>query len=451
MAAEEGESPYPLHECVFRGDVAALSALIRRAAEDKPRTLAAQDVHGNTALHLAVMLGRRELVHLLLAHGAPVKVKNKLGWSPLSEAISYGDRQTISLLLRKLKQQAKEKLKSRKPEMVESLRKLGDFVVDLKWDFTSWIPLVSRMLPSDICKISKRGACIRLDTTLVDFTEMHWERGDITFLYCGDAKASGMSLFVMDNELKVYQRVRTEETEMEFEDEVDLLMSGDIISAQVSTKPISFNKAKAGWIFREDREEMVGNYRATFYNVNGINLETRKRREHLSDADLQKNKQLLESFTKGNMEHGDDVFAHKESLPPPASANVTWPEYTACPPGEHPILGRKPVFKESSKAFKATVAMSEEFPLSIAMLLNVLEIIAPQFKHFQKLRDFVEMKLPPGFPVKLDIPVLPTVSARVTFQDFGWRNGADAGGTLEDSLFTVPPDFKEDPGRFPDL
>lgn len=44
------------------------------------------------------------------------------------------------------------------------------------------------------------------------------------------------------------------------------------------------------------------------------------------------------------------------------------------------------------------------------------QIIAPQFKHFQKLRDFVELKLPPGFPVKLDIPVLPTVSARVTFQ-----------------------------------
>ena len=61
------------------------------------------------------------------------------------------------------------------------------------------------------------------------------------------------------------------------------------------------------------------------------------------------------------------------------------------------------------------------------------------------------MKLPPGFPVKLDIPVLPTVSARVTFQDFGWRNGASGGGTLDDSLFAVPPDFKEDPGRFPDL
>ena len=44
MAEEEGaESPYPLHECVFRGDVATLSALIRRAGgEDKPRNLAAQ-------------------------------------------------------------------------------------------------------------------------------------------------------------------------------------------------------------------------------------------------------------------------------------------------------------------------------------------------------------------------------------------------------------------------
>ena len=35
------------------------------------------------------------------------------------------------------------------------------------------------------------------------------------------------------------------------------------------------------------------------------------------------------------------------------------------------------------------------------------------------------MKLPPGFPVKVDIPVLPTVSARVTFHDFSWKNVED--------------------------
>lgn len=40
-----------------------------------------------------------ECVHLLLAHGAPVKVKNLAGWSPLAEAISYGDRQTSKHVL----------------------------------------------------------------------------------------------------------------------------------------------------------------------------------------------------------------------------------------------------------------------------------------------------------------------------------------------------------------
>lgn len=39
-----------------------------------------------------------ECAHLLLAHNAPVKVKNAQGWSPLAEAISYGDRQMSKCL-----------------------------------------------------------------------------------------------------------------------------------------------------------------------------------------------------------------------------------------------------------------------------------------------------------------------------------------------------------------
>lgn len=66
---------------------------------------------------------------------------------------------------------------------------------------------------------------------------------------------------------------------------------------------------------------MVGNYHATFYSINGISLETRKRREHLSTEDLQKNKALLENFAKGNLEqqqNGEGTeLPRKESLPPP--------------------------------------------------------------------------------------------------------------------------------------
>lgn len=506
------QEEYPVHKCVFEGDVRRLSALIR-AGHD----LGKVDPHGNTALHIAVMLGKTECVHLLCAHGAPVKVKNRQGWSPIAEAISYGNRQTIASLLRKLKQQSRDKMKSRKPEMIASLKNLGDFVVDLKWDFTSWLPLVSRILPSDICKISKKGASIRLDTTLVDFSEMRWERGDITFLYRGDADTPEESLFVLDNDLKVYQKVRYEESETEFDDEVDLLMSSDIVSAQISTKPITFTKIQSGWFFKEDRQELVGNYNASFYSINGMVLETRKRREHLSKDDVQKNKALLENFATGNTSYLEDQqndklaeTARKDSLNRPPSRDISWGEYLNSDPGEPPLLGREPKCKESKKTFRATVAMSEEFPLTVNMLLSVLEIIAPQFKHFQKLRDFVEIKLPPGFPVKVDIPVLPTVSARVTFHDFAWKNtktnprsaamqngtatngnkgengwseheddeveedsarkkrrslkgpdddeadaaeaeAAEDNDELTDDLFDIPKDYVEDNNRFPDL
>lgn len=45
---------------------------------------------------------------------------------------------------------------------------------------------------------------------------------------------------------------------MEIEDEVDILMSSDILAAQMSTKSITFTRAQSGWIFREDRKVIYG-------------------------------------------------------------------------------------------------------------------------------------------------------------------------------------------------
>lgn len=40
-----------------------------------------------------------DCIQLLLAHGAPVRVKNIQGWTPLAESISYGSRQTSMICL----------------------------------------------------------------------------------------------------------------------------------------------------------------------------------------------------------------------------------------------------------------------------------------------------------------------------------------------------------------
>ncbi|XP_069934382.1 ankyrin repeat domain-containing protein 13C isoform X7 [Oryctolagus cuniculus] len=385
VVADGGACPahYPVHECVFKGDVRRLSSLIRT------HNIGQKDNHGNTPLHLAVMLGNKECAHLLLAHNAPVKVKNAQGWSPLAEAISYGDRQMITALLRKLKQQSRESVEEKRPRLLKALKELGDFYLELHWDFQSWVPLLSRILPSDACKIYKQGINIRLDTTLIDFTDMKCQRGDLSFIFNGDA-APSESFVVLDNEQKVYQRIHHEESEMETEEEVDILMSSDIYSATLSTKSISFTRAQTGWLFREDKTPV-----------------------------------------------------RRQSLTPPPQNTITWEEYISAENGKAPHLGRELVCKESKKTFKATIAMSQEFPLGIELLLNVLEVIAP-FKHFNKLREFVQMKLPPGFPVKLDIPVFPTITATVTFQEFRYDE-------FDGSIFTIPDDYKEDPSRFPDL
>ena len=62
-----------------------------------------------------------------------------------------------------------------------------------------------------------------------------------------------------------------------------------------------------------------------FFSINGMVLETRKRREHLSNDDLMKNKALLENFAKGNAQYleqqqqtqnGEVNFFFRVLLPP---------------------------------------------------------------------------------------------------------------------------------------
>lgn len=47
----------------------------------------------------------------------------------------------------------------------------------------------------------------------------------------------------------------------------------------------------------------------------------------------------------------------RESLIPPVPSLCTWKEYLTSPAGQHPILAREMVCKNTTRGFKATVAM----------------------------------------------------------------------------------------------
>jgi len=278
-------SSLELHEAVFNNDVLRLRMLLSSETHD----INQRDKFGNTALHLATMMGFIDCVSVLTENNCDVNIKNEKGWTPLAEAVSFGSRTSIKSILARIKRQSKSSLEERRPQLVETLKNFQDFQMDIKWEFHSWVPIISRWLPSDTCKISKKGSNIRLDTTLIEFTDMKWQRGDISFLFNGSKKGSD-ALVVLDNEKKVFQKMNRNDPSGEIEEEVDYLMCSDIVTAQMSTKPITFAPALNGWIFKENRIEHIGDMECEVYNVQGMTVVSQKRREHLSEEDVKKNK-----------------------------------------------------------------------------------------------------------------------------------------------------------------
>ena len=145
--------------------------------------LAKRNAAGDCALHVAVELGNAEIIKLLLEADAPVNIKNNSGWSPLVEAISYGSRGTITEMLRASRRQARGALSDRKPHLFKMLNELKDFYIEFKWVFHSWIPFLSKILPSDVCRIYKKGCALRMDSSLLDLNDKSLERGNISFLF----------------------------------------------------------------------------------------------------------------------------------------------------------------------------------------------------------------------------------------------------------------------------
>ncbi|RDD43687.1 Ankyrin repeat domain-containing protein 13C [Trichoplax sp. H2] len=423
---------YPVHYHVFNGNANEMVKSLQKGHD-----INRKDKHGNTPLHLAVMLGHKDCIKLLLQRKPSLKAKNNYGWTPLDEAISYGDRLTVTQLLLTMKTISKQDLKAKRPRVIAALKSLGDFYMELKWEFTSWIPFLSRLLPSDICKIRKRDACIRVDSTLADFSEMKWQRGDVSLIFNGNNDAHPLPI-VLDNDKKTFQKMRFKDDDAEVDEEVDLLMSNNIVSGQTTSEQVTFTKVQSGWIFRENKIETIGNFKADVFSVNGLQLIQRKRREHLSEEDKKKNKELMKKISKGDSKMFDEDYLkpeHRMSLEPPAKCKMTWQEYLES--RDMPQLARLVDVKETRKAFKPQVAMSQEFPLDVNVLVDILTILSPM-KQFTKLKEFIQMKLPPGFPVKLELSILPTITAKVSFQEYS------SSDDIPVSIFFIPRDYKEE-------
>ncbi|CAL1139869.1 unnamed protein product [Cladocopium goreaui] len=177
-----------LHAAVWLGDVETVQAILERRAD-----VNAEDVHGVSPLMLAVELMPRsqeysQMVSCLLSQGAQPRRRSSAGWSPLDEAVSRRDVQLVRTLFDAAQKDLRKRWDVRLSSIAKSLQLLPDFECRIRWEFESpVIPWLSKIAPSDVILVRKRGSCLRLDSTLASWKRFRFsKRRNLTTLFLGE-------------------------------------------------------------------------------------------------------------------------------------------------------------------------------------------------------------------------------------------------------------------------
>lgn len=534
----------PAHLAVARRDYAALRRIIAtlprlsKAGEvnTEDESLAAElqadavsavidrrDVPGReTPLHLAVRLRDPISAEILMAAGADWSLQNENGWSALQEAVCTREESIAMIIARHYQPLAWAKWCRRLPRIVASAARIRDFYMEITFHFeSSVIPFIGRIAPSDTYRIWKRGSNLRADMTLAGFDGFRIQRSDQTFLFLGEGytsedgsvSLSPGSLIVLSHKEKevtnALEGAGAPPTDAEVAHEVALMSQTNMYRPGIDVTQAEL-VPHLNWR-RQERTEMVGNWKAKVYDMLHVMVSVKSRRvpgamtdeelfavededklanggdndeyddvltaeerlqldsalrmgnsDGLCDDDengvlsCQENgsgvsyengeansavKEKKSWFgwnkkgTKNNVEDAEDskILKKFSKLAPEGSNQKSSSEY----PREDVIDAKKgkdksskkkkkkgPVSESKSeseykKGLRPVLWLTPDFPLKTDELLPLLDILANKVKAIRRLRELLTTKLPSGtFPVKVAIPIVPTIRVLVTFTKF---------------------------------
>jgi len=249
------------------------------------------------------------------------------------------------------------------------------------------------------------------------------------------------------------------------DEELRARIDAPVVTTTSNPDSVGFSRAKSGfWGWQSDKTEEIEGRTCCVFDVAGLEVVTQTRLEHLPAGHPARRKKggntPLSQAIHGLTGEQDTAVAGADSVlesyvetesgeplagcvPPQgeggsyAPTHRSFEEYLAAEPVVP--VGRPREIRTQRQKFKARLSMCEAFPLSLHdQLLPILELLAPTSQHLAELRDFISMQLPPGFPVKAEIPVHQVLSARVTFTSFSPGVDDPTG-----ELFSVPAGYRQ--------
>jgi ankyrin repeat domain-containing protein 13 len=387
--------PFALHKAVVSRDLTLVQKVLGQLRGDVA-AISALDACGNSALHLAVFLNDVPMCRLLVESGAKCNLRNSRRWSLVSLSRSVGSVELVRLMTRQGSIEVASDYARRVKELLPLLRELPDFALTIDWNFSSWIPLTGRFCPSDKCLLVKQGSSIRLDFTLTGFENLSWQRGNMSAIVQGIGASNEGRLSIVDWDAKTERRPIEAILSPQFPllawRDVQVFMKQKVGVVDSLVDQVSF-KPRTGWFSSVHAEEEVGGHHCKLYDMTDFKVAWRSR--------------PAAPFTP-SAEGETNTSERRGQLP----ADY----FSAAPADERcELLFPGESVSTKNKTLSGTVWMCDDFPLSLKQLLPLFELLAPTNQHFEKLQTFLNQALPPGFPIKLEMPVVPTVSASVTF------------------------------------
>lgn len=242
---------------------------------------------------------------------------------------------------------------------------------------------------------------------------------------------------------------------------VSARLSTQVTSTHIDMEKISFERNKSGiWGWRSDKMESINGYECKVYAASNVELVTRTRADHLNEQQARvggggfnyvlllciwPNKLLYQlqiknsrtplqnflGFAEEEIQNSDhvapqntiagtpeeDVASGGETVASITTVALTPEEYFSTCELNGRDIGQPQKLSTKVQRFKATLWLSEEFPIKLQeQVLPILDLMSTMASpHVSKLKDFITMQLPAGFPVRVEIPLFHVLNACVTF------------------------------------
>lgn len=272
---------------------------------------------------------------------------------------------------------------------------------------------MSRVAPSDTYKVYKSGSRVRIDTTLLGFDNTSWKRGNRSYIFTGDKDCATFIEIDRDSEEYSIEQLRGVDEEIHgivpSKESIQFRLSSPVVNTAVDFENISFERNKSGlwgWMRSGDKIESINGYECKVFSADNINFVTRTRMDHLDEeASRARNSRTPLGFVLGISDNPSPTTEDQNLAPPSPIHQTEQPvkaeEYfTDTDLGERDV-GRPKKITTKVQKFKANLWLSDTFPINLQSqvlpILNLMSNVASP--HVNKLKDFITMQLPAGFPV----------------------------------------------------